>query len=235
MPQANSLISIVLPTYNEVGNIVALIKQIQCYLGNHQYEIIIVDDDSPDGTAQEVIKNFKGSKNVRLFVKKDDKGLAQAIRFGIEKSNGHYILVMDTDFNHDPKVIPSMLKLKDEYDLIVGSRYVEGGGMENNLRYVLSLIYNSVIRLILRLETHDNLSGFFFIKRSKLSQFDYDEIFFGYGEYFIRLLYFAKKNHFMICEIPVFYKNRISGQSKSNFFSMLIDYSKTVFNILSGK
>jgi len=100
-----------------------------------------------------------------LFIRKKDKGLANSIRDGIEASRGQYIIIMDTDFNHNPKDIPLLLKYKAEFDVVVGSRYIKDGGMENKKRYLLSLFYNMTIRFILKLPTRDNLSGFFIIKR----------------------------------------------------------------------
>lgn len=227
------MISVILPTYNEVGNIIQLINQIRRNLSKHLYEIIVVDDDSPDGTFELVKKSFNNQNKIRLFQRKKDKGLAKAVRFGIEKSAGDFILVMDTDFNHNPADIPTMIKNIGKLDLIVGSRYIKGGGMENKIRFVSSYLYNLIIRLILRLNTFDNLSGFFLIKREKLIKFSYDAIFKGYGDYFIRLLYFAHKNNLDIKEIPVFYQNRVAGQSKSKFFSMFVDYSKTVLELFT--
>jgi len=232
MSKENILISIILPTYNEVGNITLLIDQISHYLKKYLYEIIVVDDNSPDQTARAVKDKFSQSAKIRLFIKKENRGLAKAIRFGIEKSRGSCILVMDTDFNHHPKDIPKMIKFMYKADLIVGSRYIKGGGMENRLRYIISLLYNLITRKILALSTNDNLSGFFLMKKNKLEKLNYDKIFFGYGEYFIRLLFYARQKNFKIKEIPVFYKNRTAGESKSKFLPMFIDYSKTVLSLI---
>lgn len=228
-------LSVILPTYNEAGNIVHLVRKIIVYLASSSYEIIICDDNSPDNTAAIVRKSFINNKNVKIFVRKKDRGLANAIRYGIERSKGDWIIVMDTDFNHDPKVLPEMIKLKKSFDFIVGSRYLPGGGMENKLRFVLSFLYNQVIKLLLNLPTYDSLSGFYLIKREELEKLNFSKIFFGYGEYFIRLIFFSQKNQLKIKEIPVYYKNRTAGFSKSKFLSMLWGYSATVFNLSSQK
>ncbi len=231
MHKNNQVISVVLPTYNEAGNIVGLVKRIGRNLSNYLYEIIIVDDNSPDDTA-EIVKKYLGmNKRIRLFVKTKDKGLAKAIRYGIEKSRGSFILVMDTDFNHDPDDILKMIPFIEEYDLIIGSRYIAGGGMENRSRFLLSYLYNLFLKIILNHKVHDNLSGFFLINKDSLNKFDYDKIFYGYGDYFIRLIHAAQKKNLQIMEIPVYYKNRTYGESKSKFLSMLVDYSKTVLEI----
>ncbi len=235
MPNIKELISIILPTYNEAGNIIPLVNGIKKYLNSYRYEILVIDDDSPDDTGGIVRRRFVKNKKVRLFIRKKNQGLSYAIRFGIEKAEGNLIIVMDTDFNHNPKDLPRLINATHHFDLVTGSRYIKGGGMENRMRYVLSYVYNMIIRFILRLETHDNLSGFFIIKKKALIKFDFDQIFYGYGDYFIRLLHQAQKNKLAIHEIPVFYKNRISGSSKSRFFSMFIQYSKTVADILIQK
>lgn len=235
MPDSQDLISVILPTYNEAGNITALINEIKKYLKKWHYEILVIDDDSPDDTGRFVKKKFGKNKKIRLYIRKKDKGLSYAIRFGIEKAEGNLIIVMDTDFNHNPKDLPRLINATYNFDLVTGSRYIKGGGMENRMRYVLSYVYNMIIRFILRLETYDNLSGFFIIKKKVLIKFNFDQIFYGYGDYFIRLLHQAQKNKLAIHEIPVFYKNRISGLSKSRFFSMFIQYSKTVADLLIQK
>ncbi|MCL4338741.1 glycosyltransferase [Patescibacteria group bacterium] len=230
-----SLLSIILPTYNESGNIVPLISQIITQIKSNPFEIWVVDDNSPDGTAENVKEKYKRDKRVHILVKKNERGLARAIRSGLEIASGKFIIVMDTDFNHNPKDLPLFLENKDKYDLIVGSRYIYGGGMDDRLRYFLSYLYNRVVRIILKLNTTDNLSGFFLINKQKLSLLNYDKIFFGYGDYFIRLLYNAHQFKFNIKEIPSYYKNRPRGLSKSQFLPMFIDYSKSVLKIASGK
>lgn len=228
----NSLISIILPTFNEEENIASLILEIKRYLKNYRYEIIVVDDNSTDGTQRVIKINFLKDERIKLLIRKKNRGLAYSILNGIKSSQGNYILVMDTDFNHHPKDIPLLLKQRKKYDLIVGSRYIKGGGMENRLRYYLSYVYNIVIRAVLHLPTKDNLSGFFVIKRNKLDQLNFEKIFYGYGDYFIRLLFFTSKKRLRILEIPVFYKNRAFGQSKSRFFSMFLQYTNTVLDLL---
>ncbi|OGG02483.1 hypothetical protein A2W14_01635 [Candidatus Gottesmanbacteria bacterium RBG_16_37_8] len=231
MNKIKNKISVVLPTYNEADNIIPLIETICEKLKNFPWEIIVVDDNSPDKTGILVRKKFPDSKNIKVFIRKE-KGLATAIFDGLKKATGSHICVMDTDFNHDPKEIPKMYKELKKCDLIVGSRYVEGGGMENRLRNSFSLVYNRIIQFMLRLPTRDNLSGYFMIRGEKLTHLLKEDIFRGYGDYFIRLLYRANKNRLLIKEIPVYYKNRIYGVSKSQFLNMFVDYTKTVFDIL---
>ncbi|OGF98912.1 hypothetical protein A3D78_07180 [Candidatus Gottesmanbacteria bacterium RIFCSPHIGHO2_02_FULL_39_14] len=223
-------ISVILPTYNEAENIIPLITEIRRKLKDYKFEIIVIDDDSPDKTGYIAKNKFINNKNIKVYIRKE-KGLASAILYGIRQGRGKCLCVMDTDFNHDPKELPKMYSLVKRFDLIVGSRYVAGGGMENPIRNYFSLIYNRIIQFILKLPTRDNLSGFFLIKREKLKNLLTPEIFTGYGDYFIRFLFTANKKGLKIREIPVFYKNRIYGESKSQLFKMLSDYSKTVIEI----
>lgn len=225
-------LSIILPTYNEAGNIVTLIKKIKPIIKKYSHEILVIDDDSPDGTAKITSNQFSWDPSVKIYIRRKDKGLAKAVKFGIEKAQGKYILAMDTDFNHNPEAIPFFIADRNSYDLIIGSRYITGGGMEDRTRYVLSYLYNIFIQIILSLPTHDNLSGFFLIKKSFLKDISLNIIFVGYGDYFIRLLHQAHKKQLRIKEIPVFYKNRTAGVSKSQFIPMFVDYTKTILDIL---
>lgn len=234
MPTSTPSLSIILPTYNEAGNIIPLVRNIISVLKQLSFEILIIDDDSPDGTAEKAKKEFYHDKRIQIFVKKKDKGLARAIMYGMQKSKGAYILVMDTDFNHNPDDILQFLRLKEQYDFIIGSRYIPGGGMENRMRYYASFLYNFIIRFVLSLPTKDSLSGFFLIKRSLLGKINFQTTFIGYGDYFMRLIKNVHQYTKSIYEVPVFYKNRFSGQSKSKLIIMCFNYSRTVFNLLTS-
>ncbi len=225
--------SIILPTYKEKDNIVELIQAIfaalePCALA---YEVVVVDDNSPDGTAEAVRQNFGSDSRVKLFVRTGERGLATAIRYGIDHSDGDIVVSMDTDFNHDPKILPQMIKFLEYYDIIIGSRFVMAGGMEDRFRQFSSLIYNYVIRSLFGTPIHDNLSGFFSIRRQKLETLDLDQIYYGYGDYFIRLLMVAHKRGYNMLEIPVFYRLRMHGHSKTQFLSIFTQYSSALLGL----
>jgi len=222
-------VSIILPTYNECENIGDLIDALANSLRpfGWQSEIVVVDDNSPDCTAATVANHtVPDTTSVNCLVRLQERGLATAIKHGILNSTGDSIVVMDTDFNHDPAVIPRMVQLLAYYDLVIGSRYVVGGGMEDHKRYVYSLIYNTFVKVLLWHKIQDNLSGFFAMRRQSLLALDLDGIFRGYGEYFIRLNYVALQRKYTVLEIPVFYRLRPHGSSKSNFLKMIRDYTK---------
>jgi dolichol-phosphate mannosyltransferase len=222
--------SIILPTYKEKDNIVELIQVIFNALEPEglDFEVVVVDDNSPDGTAEAVRQNFDSDPRVKLFVRTSEHGLATAIRYGVEHSTGQILVSMDTDFNHDPQILPQMIKFLDHYDIIIGSRFVMAGGMEDRFRQFSSLIYNYGIRLLFRTPVHDNLSGFFSICRDKLEALDLDQIYYGYGDYFIRLLMVAHKRGYRMLEIPVFYRLRLHGHSKTQFLAIFTQYSRAL-------
>jgi dolichol-phosphate mannosyltransferase len=222
--------SIILPTYNEKENIVELIRAIFTTLepDSMEFEIVVVDDNSPDGTADMVRQTFGDDCRVKLFVRTQSRGLATALRYGIEHSRGEILVFMDTDFNHDPAIIPQMIKFLEYYDIIIGSRFVMAGGMEDRFRQFSSLVYNYGIRLLFGTPVHDNLSGFFSIYRQKLESMNLDQMYYGDGDYFIRLLMVAHKRGYRMLEIPVFYRLRMHGHSKTQFLSIFTQYTRAL-------
>jgi len=230
-------VSVVLPTYNERDNIVPLIEAIDRELTSAgiSYEVVVVDDNSPDGTAQAVRARFDDQANVRLIVRTEGRGLATAIAYGIRHAEGDCIAVMDTDFNHDPVLLPQMVRFLEYYDIIIGSRFTMGGGMEEKWRYLASFVFNFLVRQVLRTQIQDNLCGFFTMRRDKLMAMDIERIFQGYGEYFMHLLFQSWRQGYKMLEVPAFYRARTYGQSKSRFFSMLYHYTLTAIRVRLGK
>jgi len=234
-------ISVVLPTYNERLNIIRLIVEIRETIrrAGAKYEILVIDDNSPDQTAELINQEFKADYGVSVIKRLDERGLATAVKEGLEKAKGEILLLMDTDFNHEPKYIPDLLDRIESNDIVLGSRYIKGGGMPGaRLRVICSGIFNFFIRVMLGLPTKDNLSGFLAIRREaweKIRPFR-DDIFRGYGEFCIRFLYCAFRKRLRIAEIPVLYGYRISGESKTQFLKHLIDYAISVFELkIRGK
>lgn len=230
--------SVILPTYNEAGNIVKLVEEIRHHLAlNHiTDEIIVVDDDSSDKTGLLAQKYFSKVPNVRVIIRRKERGLATAILRGLEVAVGDVVVVMDTDFNHEPELVPRLVKKCEKYDFAVGSRFVRGGGMANKKREWLSRLFNIfLIRPIIGSPVQDNLSGFFAMRRQELEKLDFDKIFSGYGDYFIRLIYLAKEQGNTFAELPSFYKEREYGQSKSKFLEMFRDYLQAALDIRWGK
>ncbi len=231
-------VSVILPTYNEKDAILLLIREISEILTRESlnFEIIIVDDNSPDGTFRIIEGEFSNDPHVIPILRLNEKGLASAILHGIRSATGDTLVVMDTDFNHPPNLIPLLVKITEYFDIAVGSRYVIGGGMETSrLRYIGSKLFNKLIHYSLGVKTTDNLSGFFAFKKEIITGINLDAIFYGYGDYFIRFLYVMQKQKRFILEIPVVYKDRKGGLSKTNLKKELLRYSSTVLKIRFGK
>jgi len=222
-------VSVVLPTYNERGNIVPLVTEILRRIpSGYEPEILVVDDNSPDGTYEAVVKAFEGNAAVVPILRTTDRGFAKSIRAGIERATGDQVVVMDTDFTHDPVEIPKLLHVGQVYDIVSGSRFSPGGNMQDRPHYLASLAYNWVMRIALRTQVQDNLGGFFTMRRDQILKLPLDAIFFGYGDYYFRLLFFAQRAGLTIVEIPATYRVRDKGTSKSNFLKMLFSYSRAV-------
>ncbi len=244
-------VSVVLPTFNERDNICDLIDAIcrELQPAGYRFEVLVVDDSSPDGTAEVVrgrynlvdgsvvggggrIPKYAGG-TLRLFVRTQDKGLAASIRDGLLLAQGQTLVVMDTDFNHDPAMIPQMVDMLRHYDLVIGSRFVMRGGMEDRQRYHFSQLYNVFIRALFHTQIQDNLSGFFAVRRDRLYSLAplFPRIFYGYGDYFIRLLLVAWRSDWKILEVPVFYILRRHGASKTGFWSVFKKYTAAVLQL----
>jgi len=229
-------VSVVLPTYNESGNIIPLVEEILKVIPTDiKPEVIVVDDDSPDNTGEIARQAFASNPAVKVLSRTVDQGLAKSIRYGIEYASGDSVIVMDTDFTHDPAEIPHMLHLGEIYDVISGSRFCAGGNMQSKAHYRASFIYNLVLRVILKTQVQDNLGGFFLMNREKLLSLPIEKIFFGYGDYFFRLIYLAEKQRYSIVEIPAYYAVRNRGKSKSNFMKMFISYSCSALKFISTR
>lgn len=225
-------VSVVLPTYNEAENIVDIVLTINKYVPDGwERQIIVVDDNSPDGTYAKVTEEFGDEPVVLPILRQTDRGLAKSIRAGIEASDGDIVIAMGADFTHDPREIPKMLAVVGAYDIVIGSRFCAGGNMHSTTHYVASLYYNRMIRVLLRTQVQDNLGGYFAMRSEQLSRLPFDKIFFGYGDFFFRLLHYAQKQKMTIVEVPTIYEARRDGASKSNFSKLLISYTVAVMKL----
>lgn len=224
-------LSVILPTFNESGNICILIERImEVVPKDYSLEILVMDDSSSDGTFELVLKTFSNYSNVRPFLRANDRGLALSIYEGIRRATGELILVMDTDLTHNPDEIPALLHISDYFDVVSASRFCSGGRMSSQAHYISSFAYNLVLRVILGTQVQDNLGGFYVMRKDHLNRLDCDSIFTGYGEYFFRLLYSLRIDNRSIVEIPSCYLNRSRGSSKSNWFKMFFSYGWAAFS-----
>jgi len=158
------MFSLVIPTFNEKDNIKPLLDAVTRSLSGLDFEVIIVDDDSPDGTAAEVLNYKAVDERVRLIVRRKDKGLSSAVIAGFERAKGDVLGVMDADLSHDQRILPRMIKkVKGKYDMVIGTRSgVKGWGWD---RKIISAGGKLLAKLLLRVPISDPMSGFFVIKK----------------------------------------------------------------------
>jgi dolichol-phosphate mannosyltransferase len=210
---------VVIPTYNEADNIESLIKSINEQVPD--MHILIVDDNSPDGTSNIVEKIMENDNRVHLIKRSGKMGLGTAycegFKYCLEKGYDA-ICEMDADFSHDPAELKNFLKLFDDYDLIIGSRYVVGVNVVNwpLSRLILSYGANLYTRIITGMPIKDATGGFKCFRASKLKEIDLDTIRSnGYG-FQIEMNYRMWKNGARIKETPIIFVDRRSGVSKMN-------------------
>ena len=206
----NENISIILSTYNEKPSIEFTINNIIKNLNGA--EIIVVDDNSPDGTL-EIIKSIDYQK-LKVYSRKNTKGLATAFLLGLINSNGKYIGWLDSNMGSLAEKFPEMLKKLDSNDIAILSRYIPGGKDERGkFRVVVSYLLNKFTKFILRSKVNDLSSGIFLMKRNVLN--DVVPVAKGHGEFIIEFFYMAEKKGNKIVEIPYIHPADIEGNSKS--------------------
>ncbi len=227
------LISVVIPTYNESKNILLLTEALVKELASYQFEIIIVDDHSNDGTKLTLQKIIEKDKRIKFYLNPPPRGLSKSILMGINKSKGDIIVGMDADFNHDPQKITKLVEEidKSNLDMVVASRFINGGGMDDRFRLFFTFIFNLILRIFFAFPLTDNASGYYAIKSTFLKKMPLKKIYLGYGEYHLRLVYLAKTLNLKIKEIPVFYQKRKYGVSKSRLLHMFFTYIKVAWQM----
>ena len=203
-------ISIILSTFNEKLSIEFTISELIKYLPG--VEIIVVDDNSPDGTL-EVLKKIN-YENLKIFSRKKTKGLASAFLLGLINTSGDIIGWLDSNMGDTAKKFPEMLQNLKGADIVILSRYVaEGKDERNKIRVISSYLLNKFSKLILRSKINDLSSGIFLMKREVLN--DVVPVAKGHGEFMIEFLYKAEKKGNKIIEIPYIQPIDIEGHSKS--------------------
>lgn len=229
-----NLISIIIPTFNESKNISNILKSIKENLLLTDLEVIVVDDNSPDGTGMIVDDYIKSMKNIpdysiSIIHRKVKGGLSSAILEGLKHSKGEIIAVMDSDFSHPPRIIPKMLEKlkKTQCDIVVASRYVAGGSVQGwpFKRKLMSLIATKIAKIGLGVTPKDPMSGFFMFRRKIIDGLKFDAIGF---KLLLELL--VKTKGVKVEEIPYTFTDRQFGSSKLDS-AIIIDYFKSVWNL----
>jgi len=235
---------IIIPTYNEIENIEnIIISTINLY---PTINILIVDDNSPDLTSKKV-EDLKPKFNDQLFLLKRLKkeGLGTAYVAGFKwalKNKFNYVFEMDADLSHNPKDIKRILEpmLENNYDVSIGSRYIEGINVVNwpLSRIILSYTASQYVQLITRMNIKDSTSGYICYKKSVLESIDLDNIKFTGYAFQIEMKYKSYLKNFKIIEVPIIFSDRLFGVSKLNgsiiseaIFGVIAMKIKNIFNI----
>lgn len=235
---------IIIPTYNEIENIEnIIISTINLY---PTINILIIDDNSPDLTSKKV-EDLKPKFKDQLFLLKRLKkeGLGTAYVAGFKwalKNKFNYVFEMDADFSHNPKDIKRILEpmLENNYDVSIGSRYIEGINVVNwpLSRIILSYTASQYVQLITRMNIKDSTSGYICYKKSVLESIDLDNIKFTGYAFQIEMKYKSYLKNFKIIEVPIIFSDRLFGVSKLNgsiiseaIFGVIAMRIKNIFNI----
>jgi dolichol-phosphate mannosyltransferase len=226
----DKLVSVVIPTYNERDNVTPLVEKIDSALSGYNHEILFIDDNSKDGTA-ELASALAPRYPVRVIVRRNERGLASAVVHGFKQAKGEIIAVMDADLQHPPQVLTDLLKAVEAgADLVIASRYVKGGGCEGwgLLRRIISkgAIFLSHLFLPQTRQISDPASGFFMLKRPVVESADLRPT--GYK---ILLEILLEGHHQKVAEVPYTFRARERGKSKLNARQQ-IDYLKHLCSLM---
>jgi dolichol-phosphate mannosyltransferase len=212
-------VTVIVPTYNERENIEALVTQLLALPTGVQ--VVVVDDNSPDGTgaiADRLAAESGG--RVQVIHRAGKLGLGTAYIAGFKHAlaeGADLICTMDADFSHNPRYIPEMVgKIVEGHDLVIGSRYVRGGGASGCtlLRILLSWGANAFARTMLSLRAHDTTAGFRCYRREVLAEMDLDDIKASGYSFLIEMFYRVQRRGWQVGEVPIVFENRRLGTSK---------------------
>jgi dolichol-phosphate mannosyltransferase len=215
--KAQKLSLIVIPTYNEAENVSELVPRILSQ--DKTFHVLIVDDNSPDGTAALIRKMQKNNKRIHLIERKEKLGLGTAyvtgFKYALERSF-EFVFEMDADFSHNPEALVTLRKKAEECDLVIGSRYISGVNVVNwpMRRLILSYGANLYTRIVTGMPVRDATSGFKCYRRRVLETIDLDGISSEGYSFQIETNYLVWKKGFRVCEVPIIFVDRRVGVSK---------------------
>jgi dolichol-phosphate mannosyltransferase len=224
---------ITIPTYNEAENIGSLIADIRGFVPDA--DILVIDDNSPDGTAQIVEEFSKSDPKVHLLLRTTERGRGTAGRDGFKWALQHgaeRAVEMDADYSHHPRYLPAILKAIEKYDAVLGSRYVKGGYETGRplSRQILTKIVGVFLRVVLGVSVRDPSSGYRCFRREVLDALDLDHLISTGPSIVSELLYKTKRAGFSIGEVPIVFEDRRYGTSKLNK-KVLLQTLSMVFRI----
>ncbi len=241
--QANGVpdIAIIIPTFNERGNVTALFEKLEACLAGRAWEAVYVDDDSKDGTVDELRALSRRDRRVRVIHRIGRRGLASAVVEGMLATSAPYLAVIDSDLQHDETKLPEMLDLlrKGECDLVVGSRYVEGGGFGDwqKSRLMISQFATKLAHMVLPVHLSDPMSGFFAITRDAFMNSVRDLSKQGYK--ILLDIVLSSSQTPRVREVGYTFRLRTQGESKLDS-SVILDYvilllDKTIGHIVPAR
>ena len=209
-------LSIIIPTFNERANVEPLLKKLDAALKGVSWEVIFVDDDSPDGTAEHVRAVSQADLRVRCIQRIARRGLSSATIEGMLASSAPYLAVMDGDLQHDEMLLKKMFKLlqEDDIEIVVGSRYAQGGstGDWSRSREKISRFATAFGKMLMRVDIKDPMSGFFMLKRSFFDRVVHRLS--GKGFKILFDIFVSSTDPVRFRELPFEFKNRVAGESK---------------------
>ena len=208
-----SKVSVLIPTYNEADNIGGLLTELAQSLKGFDHEIIVIDDNSPDGTGGIVAQYQKQDHRVKLVSRPGKMGLGSAVVEGFLRSEGELIVMMDADFSHRPSELPRLLEAAQKADIVIGSRYIPGGQILGwtFARHLASRVAILIARALLGLRLHDLTSGFAVFRRPVLTALQGKLQPRGFK---LLLEILAQSPRALVVEVPVTFADRKLGSSK---------------------
>ncbi len=229
-------LALTIPTLREAENIHGLLDHVRAVLDpiGIRYEILVVDDDSRDGTEEIVSDIAREDKRVRLLVRKGQRGLSGAILHGWQNTDAEILGVMDADLQHPPELLPALVaSIRSGHDIVIGSRYISGGrlGDWNPIRKLLSVAAVWVTWPIQKagLYARDPMSGFFLVRRECVERVPFQR------SGFKLLLEILVRGHIhSVEEIPLSFGQRYRGASKASF-KVAVDYGRLLLRLYAGR
>ena len=227
---------VIVPTYNERANIPVLVAGL---MQHEQVRVLIVDDNSPDGTgalAEELGRTYNG--RVSVLHRTTNRGFGRSYIAGMKQALGEDVDVicqMDADLSHDPAQLPDLIAAIGAVDMVIGSRYVPGGTIENwpFKRHVLSRFANTYIRTVTRVSAHDCTSGYRCWKKSALASLPLDTFFSDGYSFLVEMLFVAHRRGCRIAEVPITFVERREGESKVSR-AVLLESAVTPWRLISN-
>ena len=227
----NNKVLVISPTYNEAENMSSFIKGVI----ETGCDLLIVDDNSPDGTSKIVTSSNYFEKSLFLILREKKLGYGtayiEAFNWGLNKDYDYFVQ-MDADFSHRMEDLKKMLLIKKDFDLLIGSRYVEGGGSSGwgYHRKVLSKYANKLAKFSTKSNINDMTTGFRLYKRNSLIEIDYQSSDYNGYSFLVDLLSKSIKADLKIHEVPILFVERESGKSKMNF-PIILEGVKTLIKL----